>query len=398
MQIKAIKLQNRIALVKSGHLVWLDQVRGMAALYVVCHHAIMQVIVNGDHAHDVFYRILQISTMYGHYAVDIFIVLSGYCLMLPVLKRQQFGSISLFYLRRTIRIVLPYFVALLFSLILIYWLIGSNNDTHWASIALPISLGVVIKHVLLIHQWFPSAALKINPAFWSVGVEYQIYFLFPLLYWGAKKMGFGRFFIFVTLLSYGVWAITLYLNVLNPSSTGTSLYYCALFYMGMYAAHLSRHAQTKQFINKDWVTKYSNKLSLLFILSLFSVAAINFILGRLAFSAYFPLQIQSFFVGLFFSIWLYLKSTLNTNMLSINNIILENTLQKLGTMGFSIYLLHDPILAAMWQYIVLPLHLHAYWMQALVELTFGMLASIAIASVFYKWVELPCHRISQNIK
>ena len=137
---------------------------------------------------------------------------------------------------------------------------------------------------------------------------------------------------------------------------------------------------------------------LIFILSLLLVAAINFILGRLAVSAYFPLQIQSFFVGLFFSIWLYLKSTLNTNMLSINNIVLENTLQKLGTMGFSIYLLHDPILAAMWQYIVLPLHLHAYWMQALVELTFGMLASIAIASVFYKWVELPCHRISQNIK
>lgn len=61
---------------KYEHFGWLNAIRGVAALYVVCHHAVMQVTIVGDHANDLFYRILQLLTIYGHYAVDIFIVLS----------------------------------------------------------------------------------------------------------------------------------------------------------------------------------------------------------------------------------------------------------------------------------------------------------------------------------
>jgi len=112
---------------KTTHLDWLDAIRGAAALYVVCHHAVMQVIVVGDHAHDLFYRLLQLLTSYGHYAVDVFIVLSGYSLMLPIIAKQQFGNIWIFYLRRTIRIVLPYFATLIFTLIIIYFWLGVND-------------------------------------------------------------------------------------------------------------------------------------------------------------------------------------------------------------------------------------------------------------------------------
>ena len=90
-------LFNSQSVSNSSHPTWLDQIREFAALYVVCHHAVRQVIITGNHAHDPLYRFLQLATGFGHYAVDVFIVLSGYCLILPLIKKQHFGSILNFY-------------------------------------------------------------------------------------------------------------------------------------------------------------------------------------------------------------------------------------------------------------------------------------------------------------
>lgn len=69
---KSSVLVNSQSVSSYSHLSWLDQIRGCAALYVVCHHAVRQVIIIGNHAHDPFYRFLQLATGFGHYAVDIF--------------------------------------------------------------------------------------------------------------------------------------------------------------------------------------------------------------------------------------------------------------------------------------------------------------------------------------
>ena len=66
------------------HLGYLDSLRALAAIYVVMYHAIYQI----DPHHPVrtgaagAFR----SLFVGHYAVDLFIVLSGFCLMLPVAR------------------------------------------------------------------------------------------------------------------------------------------------------------------------------------------------------------------------------------------------------------------------------------------------------------------------
>ncbi|MBD0258097.1 MAG: acyltransferase family protein [Cytophagales bacterium] len=54
------------------HLRYLDGLRAAAALFVVLHHAWLEA---GQ-----AYQVL------GHYAVGLFIVLSGFCLMLPVVR------------------------------------------------------------------------------------------------------------------------------------------------------------------------------------------------------------------------------------------------------------------------------------------------------------------------
>ena len=384
---------------KQVHLGWLDAIRGAAALYVVCHHAVMQVVVIGDHANDIFYRILQLLTIYGHYAVDVFIVLSGYCLMLPVVAKQKFGSVGVFYLRRTIRIVLPYYAALIVSLLLIYLLLGEQDGSHWALTSLPVSIVDLLKHILLIHQWFPNSANKINPAFWSVGVEYQIYFLFPFFYWLTKKIGFAFSFMLITSVSYSLWGLSYNLNIMNPSSTGTSVYYCALFFMGMTAAQLTMNTEIT--VKKNWLAFVEANEKMVTITALIGIlitAVAGFLIERFLPTVFFPLQIQSLFIGLYFSILLYLKGINKPNVkYHLNKSYIQAKLQWLGTMGFSIYLLHDPILAIVWKYVVTPMHLSFYWLQTLAELFFGILATIAVAMVFYKCIELPCHHFSKSI-
>ncbi len=382
------------AVQKTPHLGWLDAIRGGAALYVVCHHAVMQIVISGDHANDPLYRALQLITIYGHYAVDVFIVLSGYCLMLPVLAKKGFGSIWQFYLRRTIRIVLPYFAALILTLIFIYLWIGQQDNSNWAETSLPVSFDAIIKHILLIHQWFPETATKINPAFWSVGVEYQIYFIFPLFYWLSNKIGYITSLILITFTAYTLWGYCYYFNVLNPNATGTSIYYCALFFMGMTAAKFVQesNAETDEM---RLIEQHAKALFVLTIVCILIVAMVGFLTQRFAPSIFFPLQIQSFFIGLLFSILLYLKGKFNYKLFKKG--FIQTSFEWLGKIGFSVYLLHYPILAIVWKYMVMPMQLPFYWLQTIVELALGLLFIIIVARGFYHLIELPCHQLSKSI-
>lgn len=318
--------------------------------------------------------------------------------MLPVIARQEFGSTWIFFARRTVRIVLPYYAALIISLMLIYLLIGQQDGSNWADTSLPVSFNSVITHIFLVHQWFPDVASKINPAFWSVGVEYQIYFLFPFFYWLAKKIGFAAAFIVIALVSYTLWGASYYLNTFNPSSTGTSIYYCALFFMGMTAAHLAKNIDSSTSRWQVMLDLNAKSVAIAALTSIFIVAIASFLIERFVPEIFFPLQIQSFFIGLFFSVLLYLTAK---NKLwgtkYLKKFFFRHELEWVGVMGFSIYLLHYPILAIVWKYVVIPMHLPFYWLQTLAELLIGISATIIASMAFYRYIELPCHQLSKSI-
>lgn len=69
------------------HLTVLDGIRGVAALYVVLHHAYYSVVgESGGMTLPAATRWATVWLTPGHYAVVVFIVLSGYCLMLPLVR------------------------------------------------------------------------------------------------------------------------------------------------------------------------------------------------------------------------------------------------------------------------------------------------------------------------
>ena len=119
-----------------------------------------------------FAKVLNSTVLgYGHLAVDVFIVLSGYCLMLPVAASADLklrGGLIGYIKRRAWRIVPPYYAALCVALIIAL----TNGAYHM------FSPGDVAAHLLLIHNLNPDWLYSINAPMWSIAVEWQIYFVF----------------------------------------------------------------------------------------------------------------------------------------------------------------------------------------------------------------------------
>jgi peptidoglycan/LPS O-acetylase OafA/YrhL len=122
---------------------------------------------------------------FGHDAVAVFIVLSGYCLMLPVARGDGHvvGGTRYFIARRAWRILPPYYAALLATLLLISLVpvLQTRTGTTWDDSLPAFALGPIATHLLVIHDLFPAWIFRINGPLWSVATEWQIYFFFPFL-------------------------------------------------------------------------------------------------------------------------------------------------------------------------------------------------------------------------
>jgi peptidoglycan/LPS O-acetylase OafA/YrhL len=135
---------------KKLHLAHLDGIRALMALYVLLSHAKYQVYDSGGGTHGLAKLICR-SLEFGHFAVTMFIMLSGFCLTLPVLKNNgvlRWGAVE-FFKRRAIRILPPYYFALALSLVLIGTVIGKKTGTHW-DCSIPVTTFGIVTHVLVV--------------------------------------------------------------------------------------------------------------------------------------------------------------------------------------------------------------------------------------------------------
>ena len=156
--------------------------RGLAALYIILYHV---------YAPDGLPAVIRhgLSWLrFGHYVVGVFIVLSGYSLMLPVVRaadgRIPGGTLD-FFKRRARRILPPYYAALVLSLAYGALMRRSSEIglSRMKSQAPDVNfeVGNLVTHLLLVHNWFPRWVFAVNATHWSVATEWQIYFLFPLV-------------------------------------------------------------------------------------------------------------------------------------------------------------------------------------------------------------------------
>ncbi len=228
------------------HFDYLDGVRGMAAIFVVAHHvwrSYTTVALTG---------MIGLATnwlLYGHLAVDVFIVLSGFCLMLPVVRAQSLrGGWQRFYGGRARRILPPLYAAIAVAMV-------ELAIHHYA-----LAPRAMAANLLLLQDVWQSQN-TFDPPLWSVAVECKIYLLFPALVWCWMRFGPRGVILSSGLLAgFFCWAVSR-----NPLVTDPGLicpWYILLFAMGMAAADYALQAEDR------WSSRLAS------LLLLFSLAAL----------------------------------------------------------------------------------------------------------------------------
>jgi len=150
---------------------YLDGLRAVAVLGVVAHHVV-------KYGHPAVGNLLERILLQGHHGVELFFVISGFCLSLPVLSRLQ-GSgsarfdVAAFGAKRLVRILPPFYAA-----IAVYVLLGSGH--------------VSLHDVMLQSLFIDKGTQLLNPSFWTLPVEFRWYLMFPLLLvlWVRNARGF----------------------------------------------------------------------------------------------------------------------------------------------------------------------------------------------------------------
>lgn len=159
-------------------LAGLDGVRGLAALFVLLHHCWLMSFpgypANTGPGWTTW-------LLYGHFAVVVFIVLSGFSLAVsPARNDWQIPSLRRFAHRRAWRILPPYWAALAFSLIVAWTLVPQPFEG-------PPNGKSVVVYGLLLQDVF--GAPSPNGAFWSIAIEAQLYLVFPLMLLMLRRAG-----------------------------------------------------------------------------------------------------------------------------------------------------------------------------------------------------------------
>ena len=213
---------------------YLDSIRGLAALYVVLFHAGLDL----DRTHlPLPLRAASAILGDGKLAVALFIVLSGYCLMLPVARSASFAprlSFREYIARRAWRIYPSYLVALLLSIGCLLLLDPAvRSRAHWLdTFAGPITWRNLAAHLVLAHNLSEHWIFKINAPFWSVATEWQIYFFFPLLLALVRRTNFV-----VAIAS--AFAVSMLPMLAFHRFETAAPWFLGLFAMGMAAANVA---------------------------------------------------------------------------------------------------------------------------------------------------------------
>ncbi len=185
--IDGVGVQAVVRVLVRNRLEYLDGLRGLSALYVVMSHAALEALWKGrERQLPALLRAFLSLFSVGGFAVAIFIVLSGYCLMLPVAKSADGhlrGGVRAYIARRAWRILPPYYAALAFSLLLIALVPWMQHETGISTLSsLPaFRPDIILTHLFLVHNVSSDWVNKIDSPLWTVATEWQIYFLFPLL-------------------------------------------------------------------------------------------------------------------------------------------------------------------------------------------------------------------------
>ena len=348
---------------RSHRLAGLDGIRGLAALYVVVNHVFLRAFPGYPVDHAPFWAGWFI---YGRFAVVVFIVLSGFSLALsPARHGGRLDGVSRFARRRARRILPAYWAALVFS-VAVAWLLVPQPGYGVPDARSVLVNGLLIQNLVATHS--PNAA------FWSMAVEAQLYFAFPLLLLMARRWSAVAMVASVTLVVAAIGFVGPHISRLDTFVIQSPPDLAALFALGVLTAGIVSASAARTSWPWPWLALGAAAPLLATISVLGSVWTLNHLLWiDLALGP----AIACLLAGLATGRPGFLLRVLDAR-----------PIRNLGLSSYSLYLTHGPIVVVVYEEIVAG-RVHQGVPAFLVTLALALPLTILFARVFASVFEAP---------
>ena len=345
-------------------LVGLDGIRGLAALFVVLHHCWLVSFpgfpANNGPAWTGW-------LLYGHLAVLVFMVLSGFSLgVAPARKGWRIDNLRRYAHRRAWRILPPYWPALLFSVIVAWTVIPQPGEDR------PGARSIFV-YGLLVQDVF--GAPSPNGAFWSIAIEAQLYLVLPILLLIVRRAG-------VAVMLAAVLAPVLVIGLFAPLVPAVQMFmrftpqFAVAFALGMIAAGVLPNERLARY-RWSWLAAGAlvPGIGLIAVMGPEWTVA-HYFWVDLALTPGIAAMIVAIAVGQPRSVVRFLDT---------------RPIRSLGGFSYSLYVIHAPIIVAVSTLVVVPRFGHsvpAFAIALLLGVPLALLAARLFAAVF----DLPFQR------
>jgi peptidoglycan/LPS O-acetylase OafA/YrhL len=348
---------------------WLDGLRGAAAMFVVLHHMWLGVFAGFPRDTGPWYLG---AFLYGHLAVAVFIVVSGFSLALGPLRSdwRLKGGVKRFLRRRAWRILPAYWAALGLSMLITATLL--RPELTGGQIA-----GSISVHGLLLQDVVGSETP--NGAFWSIAVEWQIYFVFPLILLCARRWSMPAAIaatVAIVLVAHVVARLGGPLHKIDDLTPQ----FLALFGLGVFAAAIghSGHRRLRLIVGGLGLAAF-----LAFVASAIALGSV-WVVDR-----YFAVDLV---VGL--AVACLLAVLFAGGGAPIRRLFASKVAMRIGLFSYSIYLIHGPMVGVIEKYVIAPLNLAPVAKYG-IFLAIGLPIVLALSYAFHLLFEAPFLQIRE---
>ena len=294
----------------------IQALRGIAVLLVVFYHA----------------HLLPIPA--GYLGVDIFFLISGFLITTQIVEQLHNDSFSFkqFYVRRAWRLLPAAYTVFLFCILLTPWLLTEIEVKDFQEQVFG-AISFTANIVLWSQTGYFEQAAELKPLLhtWSLSIEEQYYLVMPVLLFVMLRHKFSAFWFVSSLTSLSL-ALFYFSHSAMP---GASFYLTPtrVWELGI-GSILALYIKSSN-TNADW--KIANAYGYLALL----------LIALLCFSI-LPAQITNLIEKNQLHLFLITTATavlITTRLPILNHGVIANGLSAVGTISYSLYLIHWPILA-----------------------------------------------------
>lgn len=356
----------------AGYLENLDILRAIAILLVFFFHVQIDLLPGfrfGPDDYGAFFlkdgQPLQrtiwnlVPSAFGASGVELFLLISGFLIHFAWLRSKARLSLSDFFSKRFWRIYPPYLI----SLIVLVPLTGQQG---WKDILL---------HVFLVHNLSEASFFSINPSYWSLALEAQLYLVYPIALFLRARFGLKRTLFVLACLSLLASVHQYLTDPLDPVLDKSLLKFWVFWVLGAFLAE-TYHSGKKLFrYHHVWLLL----IAILLVLSKFSVL-------------HQPTKfyLYTLFHAVLLELFLHKRITGSGRW---SKALIAGSV-SLGLCSYSFYLYHQPVLREVIEYTGIRLG----GLQLFMAIAGIFVLVLVISWLSYKYVELVSIRIGRMVR